>query len=198
MSYERKVKVILHGELKKLYPHDIELSGFSAAEVLNGLSRQVKELRPEIGKEGHLITVVGYESEDLLRGPLRKNETEIHVVPAMAGGKGFLKILLGVALIAASFYIGPAGLMGGLISASSMFSFGLSLVLGGLLEMLSPAPKIDRIGNAGAGTDPEASKYLGANQNTVRIGTRIPIAYGEVELFGHYLSFDVDAKDVAL
>lgn len=201
MSYERKVKVVLHGYLKKLYPHPIELSGFSAAEILNGLTRQVKELRPQLGKAPHVVQVVGYDTEQLLKGPIKKDQKELHVVPALTGGKGgFFKVVLGVALIAASFYIGPAGLSiaGSLsISAGSVFSFGLSLVLGGLLELLSPAPEIDKQGNAQGG-DPEASKYLGANQNTTKIGTRIPIAYGLNRLYGHYVSFDVDAVDVAL
>ena len=46
--------------------------------------------------------------------------------------------------------------------------------------------------------DPEASKYLGADQNTVKIGTRIPLLYGKHQAFGHYLSFNVDAKDISL
>ena len=48
-----------------------------------------------------------------------------------------------------------------------------------------------------AAQDPEASRYLGAPQNTTKAGTRIPLLYGEHQAYGHYLSFDIDAKDVA-
>lgn len=196
MSYEKKVKVILHGHLRKLHPEPIEMSGYSVAQILNGICRQIKSIRPELGQEPHLISVLGYETEEQLKGPINHKETELHIVPAMAGGKGgFLKIVLGVGLIALSFYLGPTwAAMGGLLKASTLFSFGLSLALGGLLEVLSPAPKIDRTGNSAA--DPEASKYLGANQNTTKIGTRIPLAYGLIRAYGHYISFDVDVKQV--
>lgn len=189
MSYERKVKVVLHGHLKELYPHDIEMSGFSVAEILNGIGRQISVLRPKPGEDTRFFSVVGYDTHEALTGPIKPNQKELHIVPAMHGGKGggFFKVVLGVALIAASFMMPAAGIA---------FSFGLSLALGGLLEILSPTPKIDRSGTSSV--DPEASKYLGASQNTTKIGTRIPICYGEVQVFGHYISFDVDAKDVAL
>jgi predicted phage tail protein len=108
---------------------------------------------------------------------------------------------VGVVLIGVAFYLGGAALAGptlfGTTTVSSlMFNFGLSLVMGGLLEMLSPAPKMDSSGNAAS--DPEASKYLGATQNTVKIGTRIPLLYGRHIAYGHYISFDVDAFDVDL
>jgi hypothetical protein len=63
------------------------------------------------------------------------------------------------------------------------------MVLGGIVQMLTPVPETDST---------EGSMYLGAGVNTVRIGTRIPILYGTRKVGGHYLSFDVDAKDIAL
>lgn len=198
MSSEKRVKIILHGRLKKLYPHELYMSGRSVAEILNGINRQIKELRPVIGDQPNFVTVLGYETREALEAPLSKDVSEIDIMPVMAGHKGgFLQILVGVALIAVSFAL-PAGfaLFGGMLTASSVFSFGLSLVLGGLIQMLSPAPKIDQTGNTAS--DPEASKYLGADQNTVKIGTRIPLPYGRNMMYGHYLSFNIDAKDVAI
>lgn len=198
MSYEKKVKVVLHGYLKDLYPHDIITTGYSVEEIMNGLGKQIKELRPSLTQDKHVISVVGYETEQDLKGPLKPDQKELHIVPAMAGNKkgGFIQVALGVAFIALALW-NPAGwAIGALtIEASMVFGMGVSLVLGGLLQVLSPAPKMD----TGSTTqDPEASKYLGANQNTTRIGTRIPLAYGRCRLFGHYISFDIDAKDVAL
>lgn len=199
MSYERKVRVVLHGYLKNLYEKDIFLSGYSASEIINGMSKMTKAFNPQPGQERHQISVVGFESKESLFEPLPADIEELHLVPAMTGGKkgGFFQIVIGAVLIAASIYIGgPATLsaafeMTGV--AGFLFNLGISMLLGGLLAMLSPTPKADSFGNA---ADPEASKYLGANQNTVRIGTRIPIIYGMMKAFGHYLSFDVDAKDV--
>jgi hypothetical protein len=61
------------------------------------------------------------------------------------------------------------------------------MILGGILQMLAPTPK----SNTGSS---DQSLYVPSNQNTVKIGTRIPLIYGRVRHFGHYLSFNVDSK----
>lgn len=109
-----------------------------------------------------------------------------------------MNIVLGSVFIAASFLM-PAAitgvtLIGSTTVGSMMFNFGVSLVLGGLLSFLSPAPTLDSSSTA----EVEASKYIAAGQNTVKIGTRIPILYGRHKVYGHYLSFNVDAVDVAV
>lgn len=203
MSYEKRVKIVLHGYLKKLYPEELYLSGHNVHEIINGMCKMTKAFNPEPNKPRHLIAVVGYQSKDSLYEPIPSDVEELHLTPAFHGGKkgGFFQIVVGVVLVAAAFYTGGAslgvlgqlGIAGG--SLGLLGNIGLSLLLGGLLTMLSPQPKIS---NNGSEADPEASKYLGATQNTVKIGTRIPLIYGRVKHGGHYISFDVDAKDVAV
>lgn len=199
MHYEREVKVILHGSLRKFHGGSITLSGHSASEIVNGLYQLTPELKHLSGEDRPTLSVMGFKTRESFFEPLPVDLEELHIVPKMAGGKGgFFKILVGAALIAVAFY-NPTLMVGGFQLGGTtgiLFNMGLSLVLGGFLEMLSPQPKADKFGNSDA--DPEASKYLGANQNTVKIGTRIPLLYGEHLAFGHYLSFDVDAKDVAV
>lgn len=201
MSCEKKIKIILHGYLRKLVPDSIVISGSTVAEVINGFCRQTKAFDVPPDQDRHCIQVVGYSTRDSLFEKLPDGVTELHLVPEFSAGKGgFFKIIIGAVLIAAAIYmpasIGAVGLFGTETTIAGLLTnMGVSLVLGGLLEMLSPAPKYTSQKTEG---DPEASKYLGAGQNSVRIGTRIPLAYGEVKMYGHYLSFDVDAKDVAL
>lgn len=199
MSYERKVKIVLHGYLKELYPHELNMSGHNVSEIINGMCKMTKAFEPKLGQDRHTIAVVGFDCHESLNEPLPPSLTELHLVPAMTGGKsgGFARILIGAVLIAASFLIPGAQVIafGTTTWGSMLFSAGMSLALGGLLELMSPQPKADTFGNNAA--DPEASKYLGATQNTVKIGTRIPLMYGEMLAYGHYLSFDVDAVDVA-
>lgn len=197
MSSERRVKIILHGYLKKLYPHDLSLVGSNAAEIINGMCKMTKAFNPKPGQGRHTIEVVGYDCHEALTAPFSGEVNELHLVPAMLGGKSgaFAKIVIGAILIAASFAIPGSGLLFGAAYNTFVFGIGVSLALGGLLELISPQPKANTFGNDAA--DPEASKYLGATQNTVKIGTRIPIMYGEILAFGQYLSFDVDAVDVA-
>ncbi len=201
MSYEKKVKVVLHGYLKDLYNGPLVFTGFSASEIINGLCKATKAFNPKPGVERHEMSVVGFPTKESLFEPLPADIEELHLVPSMTGGKsgGFFRIVIGVVLIASAVLTGGTSLAAltatGTV-AGTLFSLGVSLVLGGLLEMLSPMPKTDSFGNSVA--DPEASKYLGATGNTVKIGTRIPLLYGEILAFGHYLSFNVDAKDVAV
>lgn len=211
MSYSKKVKIILHGYLKKLYPHDIELSGYSVAELVNGLCKQTKAFNPKPGDERHCVSILGYTNDvNRLYDPIPPDMEELHIIPNFCGGKGggIFKIVLGVVFVAAAFLtmgtsLGATPLFWGATTLNAaLFSIGTSLLLGGLLEMLSPAPVIDQAGVSGSvnssTSDPAASKYLGASQNTVRIGTRIPLLYGEHQAYGHYISFDVDAVDVAV
>lgn len=195
---EKKVTIILHGYLKKYYDKPFEVIASTAAEAINGFCKMTKALDPDPIKGRHTIRVKGYETKGLLFAPLNTDTKELHIFPELCGGKngGFARIvvgtiLVGVALAAPALAVGGVAITG---ATGLLFNFGLSLVLGGLLELISPAPKIDRGGDTAS--DPEASKYLGATQNTVKIGTRIPLLYGRHRVGGHYLSFDVDAKDV--
>lgn len=200
---ERKVKVKLHGYLRGLYPEELILSGNTPAEVINGMCRQTKAFDVGPGQDRHAISVVGFPTKESLYNQIPSDVKELHIMPAFTGGKGggFFKVIIGVVIVASVFLTGGASLAAGSLTFSSTlasvaFNFGVSLILGGLLELVSPAPKIDKSGNSAS--DPEASKYLGANQNTVKIGTRIPLLYGECLAYGHYISFDVAANDVAL
>ncbi len=204
MSHEVRVSVILHGSLKKLFAGDLSFTGFSAAEVINGLCKAVPDLKPVPGKRRRLIQIAGFDTHSSLFEPLRPDQKEIHIYPAFCGGKkgGFIQIAIGIVLVAAAIYFSgglatvmSAGFHFG-FAASIAFSLGTSLILGGLLSVISPAPKLTQGDNSVS--DPAASQYLGANANTTKIGTRIPILYGKFRAYGQIVSFNVDAKDVAL
>lgn len=198
-----RVKIILHGQLNKLYSDVFEIEASTAIEAINGFARQTKafETTSLNVEDRTCITVLGFDTRESLYELIPEGITELHLIPAMCGGKsgGFFKIILGAVIIAAAVWLGPAA--GSLSAAFEMggawgfaFNMGVSLLLGGLLEMISPAPKIDTSGNSNA--DPEASKYIGGTQNSVKIGTRIPLLYGKHIGYGHYLSYDIKAVDV--
>ena len=168
---------------------------------------------------------------------------DLILTPVIAGsGGGTGKIIAGVALVAAAIVVGPAaggflglglglggatgagaaislGLVGGAF-ASAIGAVGVSLVLGGVSQLLSPQPTIPKIGgidigggSAGGlrgsgessstdgpqsvvrGTDGRQSyAYTGA-ANTVGVGATIPVAYGEVLIGSHLLSATIDVAD---
>lgn len=184
-------RVHFHGYLKQLVPDVIEIDAVDVADAIDGATRQLPQLAPDAVRGRHRITVVGCPTfEDLKRTDLE----DIHIMPQLSGGKegGVFQIVVGLTLIAVGFATGnPFAAEQGF--ATLMVTMGASMVLGGVMQLLMPTPKRDQ-----AQGDPEASKYLGAPGNTTAIGTRIPILYGRDKVFGHYISFDVDAKDVAV
>jgi predicted phage tail protein len=173
-----KCKVHLHGYLAAFHDGPVEMMGDTVAEIIEGLTRQIPGFRPDPIHGRHRIAVVGYDRiEDVYSEP--KSE-ELHIVPQLAGGKkgGLVQIIVGAVLLALSF----TGLNATL--ASIMFSMGVSMLLGGIAQLLAPQPNTE---------DEKKSRYLGAPKNTVAIGTRIPILYGEYRVYGHYLSFNVNS-----
>lgn len=185
-----RARVHFHGYMKELVPEPIEVEAEDVRGAIEGVTRQLPQLAPEAIRGRHRLTVVGCPTVEDLR---RTDMEDIHLVPQFSGGKrgGFLQIVIGAALIAASFAVPGAHLA--TWKSMALFNIGTAMVLGGVMQLIAPAPKRDQ-----ATGDPEASKYLGAPGNTTASGTRVPMLYGRDMVYGHYLSFNISAKDVAV
>lgn len=169
-----KVKVHLHGYFSSFHKGPIEVDVETVAEAVTLVTKQLPGFKPNAVRGRHRVAIAGCERvEDLYRAP---KDGEIHLVPQFAGGKkgGFLQIVLGAALVAVGFFMAMPWLM----------QAGALMFLGGLAQFLMPTPNSE---------NEKKSRYLGAPGNTVEIGTRIPVLYGEDLVYGHYLSFDTDA-----
>lgn len=179
--------IFLHGYLRDLHPEPIEVEANSAAEALTSL-----QLIPAIagmGRARHPVRVPGFESRAALYE--KRVVKEIHVHPLAehehqelligAGRPGVAQIIIGVIMIiGATMMTGP---IGGVTAGQIAFG-GAMMILGGVLQLLAPQPKLD---------SNERSRYLGQGKNTVAIGTRIPLIYGRAKAYGHYLSFNMDS-----
>lgn len=177
------MKLHLHGKLKSLYGDSVCVDAETVEDALRAVSLQLPDWPSDV-----LIDVPGYDTVKFLTA--RTDAEEIHLVPSMYGGGGkFGSIILGAALIAIAI-INPG--IGGMIlsqAGTSLFlSIGASLVLSGVMGLFMKAPKIDR------SNDPEASKYLGLNKNTTKIGTPIKLAWGIIPPDGHYLSIQSNSN----
>lgn len=195
----RKIKIYLHGKLQRFSEDPLEVAASTVEEAVHALSHLCPELKKESLRNRPTIQVLGYECEAALREPLGEKVAELHLLPAFvgAGGNtGFLSIAIGAVLVVASGGLAAPSLAALSAFQGALFMAGVGMVLGGLMQIISPSPTRD-LGADGT-TDPEASKYIGATQNTTKIGTRIPIVYGKIRTGGHYISFDVDAIDVEM
>lgn len=89
---------------------------------------------------------------------------KITITPIIAGAGAGLKIVVGVVLMVASIWLGPAA-----------FAMGASMALGGLMEILSPQPKKgDTSGSDGN------EYYFDGPVNTDVQGVPVPVPYGRV------------------
>lgn len=184
----------MHGLLRKFSKVPLEVEAASVSEAIMFLQQLFPEIRQRPLEERLVVQVLGFDSPASIRNPTEMED--IHIVPAFAGAgggfKSFFQIIIGAVLVVAG--VMAMGTPFAFLS-NALIGMGASMVLGGLLSMISPAPQRD----SGQGAaDPPASKYLGAHGNTTQIGTRIPVGYGRFRVDGHYLSFDVQATDVAL
>jgi predicted phage tail protein len=107
---------------------------------------------------------------------------EIRVVPVIQGSKraGVLQTIIGVVLIAASFFGAPTA------------SIGIALVAGGVIQMLSP-----QASGLKQSSDPaNAPSYaFGSAKNTTASGNPVPICIGYRRWGGMIISASIYAED---
>ena len=183
-----RVKIIPHGILKKLMPLGFECEARTPFEALNAVSRQFLS-----GKNAGLnkcsIQIAGCPTIASIYSPLQW--PELHIMPAFCGGGGLVKVIVGaVLIIAAVAAVAFGGVAAGGLMATALggvFSVGMSLVLGGILEMLSPYPNPKN-----QYVSPSGGSFSGV-PNTAAMGTYIAIGYGRFAVGGQYLSIGVEA-----
>jgi predicted phage tail protein len=128
----------------------------------------------------------------------RTNLVSIRFTPTVAGaGGGLGKIVVGALLLGAAlfnplaFYGGTALLTGALGTAA--IAIGSSLVLSGVIELLSPRPKTSGNGNA----DDSKSYYFDGATNTELQGNPVPLIYGRVLVGSHPISASISVDEIA-
>ncbi len=182
-------RIHLHGSLKEIHPDPIEVHADTVIEAIKAVTMQLPGFRPNAVDGRKRISVVDFETVESLFAYTDK--VDIHIVPQFCGGKkgGFLQIIIGAVLIAASFLLAATPLA---FLSPLLLKTGALLIIGGLLQLIA-APKRDQKDG-----EQNRSHYLGAPKNTVAIGTRIGILYGRGRIGGHYLSFNLASMDVGL
>ena len=148
--------------------------------------------------EGKIIS----REEYILKKPAE--DEVLHIIPCVYGGGGkFGKIILGVALIAASFVLPAAPLFGaqaaGALASVSMssiaLSVGVSLTLGGLSQLFTTSPKMSKMENKFDGEARRENDMFGSLQNTTDSGTPIPLIYGNFRIAGQLISGYLDVNE---
>ena len=193
----RKIK--LYGALAKFVGHRVlEADVATAAEAVRFLVTNWPELEGHMAKQYYRVHTAGEDlTLDDVHNPMGR---EIQIVPVMAGAGAIGRILLGIAIIGLSFGIGAlasAGVaLGGLAGigtvGTAFVGIGLSLVIGGIAQALTPTPKTSQ--DEG---DPKKSFSFSGIQNTTRAGVPVPVVYGEMLVGGIVVSAGADIVQVS-
>lgn len=156
----------LYGHLREQFGPGFDIKVADPAEAIRALCNVVPGFA-EAFRDSRIHLLVGDEPQSMesIRNP--SGQLDISIVPAIEGGKSDgMQIILGAALIAASFIPGVAPW-----AASMMVGMGTSMVLGGIAMALASTPKVD---------DPDNGYFFSGPENTVVQGARVPIGYGTV------------------
>jgi predicted phage tail protein len=192
----RKIRV--YGKLAKFLKQRVfEADVASAAEAVRFLVTNFPQLRPHMAEQYYKVSVGTYAlTADELHDPA--GQQDIKIVPVLAGAGGnTARILIGVALVAASFFFpAAAGAAPALeIGASTFTSFGaalfgvgVSLTLSGVAGLLTPVPTVSQDQQP----DPRKSYSFSGIQNTSRQGIPIPVVYGETVVGSVVVSAGLD------
>ena len=160
----------LHGFLGEKYGKSVKIE---AANVFQIMSALVSRFGPQFKED------VRVNSWHVISGPKRpenalgeeslaqhlKHKT-LHLVPAVHGGSGSVRAIIGVVLIVVGAYTGQPWLV----------QMGVALALGGVVEMLTKPPAA----NAKQNQDDNASHIYNSARNVTSQGGAIPLRYGRV------------------
>ncbi|BCV03631.1 MAG: hypothetical protein CM15mV70_450 [Caudoviricetes sp.] len=203
----RKLK--LYGELATFVGHkEFEIQVHNLPQAISFLVNNFPEVEKYMNPKHYLVKVGNYEiTENEIHDPI--GQQDIHIVPVIsgAGGDTFNTILLGAALIGASFFFPGAGLFGtqaiGATGAAGLAGTGVGTLIGTGLSAIGAGLILQGVGNMLYPTEdpsfednPQISFNFSGTQNTARAGTPVPIVYGEIFTGSVVISGDVDTEAV--
>lgn len=198
--------LILDGRMAKKFGRLHKFDVADLPEMLRAMCSQVRGFKRYLS-EGHMHGIrfaffngkhnIGLDEFDMTNG------SEMYRITAITEGSkrgGVLQIVIGaVALVAAFFTAGGSLVALGMSAAAAaatttaLTGLGLSMMLGGVVQLLTPQPKYN-VG-ASSSTDNKPNYAFGAPVNTVAMGYPVPVLFGEREIGGAIISAGIFSSD---
>jgi predicted phage tail protein len=190
-------EVRFNGILAKKYgrSHMVLLDRKTPAEAMKWLQSQFPEARSFFAtahQRGMAFAVFrgrGKHRENIGKDQLKEPAGGmITFMPVIQGAKsgGVFNVILGAVLIAASFipFLAPI--------APYLMSAGIAMIAGGVVQMLSPQPKLTKSADS-AGN--QASYVFSGAVNTSAEGNAVPVCYGRMRIGSAVISAGIEAND---
>jgi predicted phage tail protein len=194
--------IILLGELGKRYGRKHLLDVKSPAEAVRALCANFRDFAGFVSSSQErnvgyrVINVRNDVGIDELHNPAGRTITIAPVIAGAGGGNPLTNILVGAALIAAATFnpfafLGGTALLTGL-AGQVAFGVGVSLVIGGASQLLSPQPDAPN-----PYEDTPTSYIFNGAVNTTSQGQPVPIGYGRMLVGSAVISAGIIAEDIA-
>lgn len=200
----------LGGKLGQLFGKRWDLMVNSPAEAIRAIDINLKgKLRAYLTKQGiSKFYKVGVGNKDALLGERelanRSGRSAIYISPVAKGkNSGLGKIIAAVAIAAfvisnpfgwAAFAIGSTMATTG-VGAMIGLSLSASLLLGGVAQLLTPAPNFN---NNPEGGETRGSNLFGGNASAITQGGAVGLVYGRALVTPMPVSISFDNKDQAM
>ncbi|NQD74190.1 tail assembly protein [Pseudomonas sp. CM27] len=126
----------------------------------------------------------------------RSGATEVRIVPVVGGSKrgGTLQTIVGAVLVVVGLVITGGTFGAGAPFGSALITMGASMMVGGVIQMLSPQAK----GLSQSAAPENLPSYaFGSAKNTTASGNPVPICIGERRWGGAIISASIEAQDKA-
>lgn len=181
----------LHGQLGEDYGKTHQVDADTTLMIMQGLIGQLgQQFKEDVrvgqfhilkGKRKNMKKDMGEEELNFKLGRVK----DLHILPVVEGAGAVVRIVVGVVLvIAGAFFQMPI-----------LTSMGASLILGGVVELLTPKPKVTGPTEQ-AGQNP--SFIFNGTVNVTEQGGPVPIVYGRVQRAGSVvLSAGLTVENVA-
>lgn len=191
-------KIRLYGVLAQKFGREFEMDVASPAEAVRALCAVVPGFRQHLvdHSEPGYVVKAGHEARgaEELHCPLGDTEV-IRIAPAVAGSSAMGRIVVGVILVVIAIYapyLLPTALQTSAgIAAVAMF--GVSMVVGGVSELLMPRPKFE----TDERPENKPSYAFSGPVNTIGQGNPVPIGYGELIIGSQLISAQMYSEELA-
>lgn len=198
--------LILDGRMAKKFGREHKFDVADLREMLRAMCSQVPGFMRYLS-EGHMKGIrfaffngknnIGLDEFDMTRGG------EVYRITAITEGSkrgGVLQIVIGAVALVAAYFTAGASLTALGLSASAaaatttaLTGLGLSMMLGGVVQLLTPQPKYN-VGSSSS-ADNKPNYAFGAPVNTVAMGYPVPVLFGEREIGGAIISAGIFSSD---
>ena len=186
----------LYGELGKRFGREFKLDVQSPAEAVRALRVIVPGIQAylaEHAKSAFKSFVGGSNRSDEVGAPCSDMEV-IRIAPTVQGASAVGRIILGVALLAFAWW-NPLGWTAGSAMLTGVTGMGMSMVLGGVVQLLSPQQTYD----SAASERPENRPSYNFNGpvNTTAQGHPVPLCYGRMIVGSAVISAGIETRQQA-